>query len=92
MLQKNLYSFNYIIPSDPSSAAFFIVLALIIPKSKILIKNVNCNPTRTGLISILKKMNAHIKIVNTRKKHGETVGDIFVKSSKLKHKQYVQYI
>ena len=82
--QKNLYSFNYIIPSDPSSAAFFIVLALIIPKSKILIKNVNCNPTRTGLISILKKMNAHIKIVNTRKKHGETVGDIFVKSSKLK--------
>ena len=82
--QKNLYSFNYLIPSDPSSAAFFMVLALITPKSKILIKNVNCNPTRTGLISILKKMNAHIKIVNTRKKHGETVGDIFVKSSKLK--------
>tara|TARA_B100001123_G_C14809729_1_gene827807 strand:- start:46 stop:630 length:585 start_codon:yes stop_codon:yes gene_type:complete len=56
------------------------------PKSKLLIKNVNCNPTRIGFINILKKkMNAKIKIKNLRKKTGEEpVGDIMVESSALK--------
>ena len=82
--QKNLYGFNLKIPNDPSSAAPFIVLTLFTPGSKLLIKNVNCNSTRIGFIKILKKMNANIKIKNLKKKSGELVGDIIVKSSTLK--------
>ena len=82
--QKNLYGFNYLIPTDPSSAAFFIALTLLTPGSKLLIKNVNCNPTRIGFISILKKMNAKIIIKNLNRKSGELIGDILVKSSNLK--------
>jgi len=50
----------------------------------LLIKNVNCNPTRIGFIKILKKMNANIRIKNLKKKSGEHVGNIFVKSGSLK--------
>ncbi len=82
--QKNLQSFNLEIPGDPSSASPFIVLSLITTGSKLLIKNVNCNPTRIGFIKILKKMNANIKIINLKKKSGEIVGDILAKSSNLK--------
>jgi len=82
--QKNLSGFNLKIPGDPSSAAPFIVLTLLTAKSKLLIKNVNCNPTRIGFIKILKKMNANIKIKNLKKKNGELVGNIFIKSSSLK--------
>ena len=82
--QKNLSSFNLNIPGDPSSAAPFIALTLLTPKSKLLIKNVNCNPTRIGFIKILKRMNANIKIKNLKKKSGELIGDIFIKSSSLK--------
>ena len=84
--QKNIFPFNYNISSDPSSSAFFIALTLLTPKSKLLIKNVNCNPTRIGFINLLrKKMNAKIKIKILKKKlNGELVGDILIKSSKLK--------
>jgi len=82
--QENLSGFNLEIPGDPSSAAPFIVLTLLTAGSELLIKNVNCNPTRTGFIKILKKMNANIKIKNLKKKSGELVGDIFIKSSSLK--------
>ena len=82
--QKNLYSFNYTIFSDPSSAAFFIALAVLTPNSKLIIKDVICNSTRIGFFKILKKMNANIKIKNLRKASGELVGDILVKSSVLK--------
>ena len=83
--QKNLYSFNYTIYSDPSSASFLIALTLLTPNSKLLIKNVICNPTRIGFLKILKKkMNANIKILNLRKISGEPVGDIIIKSSILK--------
>jgi len=82
--QKNIFGFNLEIPGDPSSAAPFIILTLLTPKSKLLIKNVNCNPTRIGFIKILKKMNANIKIKNLKKKSGELVGNIFIKSSLLK--------
>jgi len=79
-----LSCFNLEIPGDPSSAAPFIILTLLTAGSKLLIKNVNCNPTRIGFIKILKKMNANIKIKNLKKKSGESVGNIFVKSSFLK--------
>ena len=82
--QKNLSSFNLDIPGDLSSASPFIILTLLTTGSKLLIKNVNCNPTRMGFIKILKKMNANIKIINLKKKSGETVGDILTKSSYLK--------
>ena len=82
--QQNLHGFNLEIPGDPSSAAPFIALTLLKIKSRLLIKNVNCNPTRIGFIKILKKMNANIKIRNLKKKSGEFVGDIMVRSSKLK--------
>jgi len=82
--QKNLSGFNLEIPGDPSSAAPFIALTLLTPGSQLLIKNINCNPTRIGFIKILKKMNAHIKIKNLKIKTGEAVGNIFVKSSSLK--------
>ena len=55
-------SFNYTIPGDISSSAFFIVLTLLSKNSKIVIRNVNVNKTRIGIIQILNKMNAGIKI------------------------------
>ena len=83
--KKNLYSFDYTIFSDPSSASFLIALTLLTPKSKLIIKDVICNHTRIGFIKILKeKMNANIKIKNSRKIFGENIGDIVVKSSILK--------
>ena len=82
--KKNLYSFNLVIPGDQSSAAPFIFLTLFVPGSNLIIKNINYNPTRVGFIKILKKMNANIKVRNLKKKSGELIGDIVVKSSKLK--------
>jgi len=82
--QKNLYSFNYNVSSDPSSAAFLIALALLTPKSKLVINNVLCNDTRIFFIKILKKANANIKINNLRKVSGELVGNITVSGSKLR--------
>jgi len=79
--QKNLHSFNYTVSSDPSSASFLIVLTLLTPNSKLIIKNVNCNPTRLGFVKILKKMNAKIKIVKLKKKYGELVGNLICESS-----------
>ena len=83
--QKKLSAFNYTVSSDPSSASFFIALTLLTPNSKLIIKNVICNSTRTGFLKILKeKMNANIKIKNLRKISGEPVGTIIIKSSSLK--------
>jgi len=72
------------VPGDISSASFMIVLALISKNSKILITNVLLNPTRIGILDTLKKMKAHIQIKNKRLCSGEIVGDLFVKSSKLR--------
>jgi 3-phosphoshikimate 1-carboxyvinyltransferase len=71
------------IPSDFSSASFFIVLGLILKNSELLIKNVNINPTRCGLLNVLKKMGANFKIIN-KKNYFEPFADILVKSSSLK--------
>jgi 3-phosphoshikimate 1-carboxyvinyltransferase len=72
------------VPGDISSAAFMIILALISKNSKIIIKNVLLNPTRTGILDVLKKMKAKIKIKNKKTICGEVVGDIEAKSSNLK--------
>lgn len=72
------------IPGDISSAAFFITAALLTEDSKIEIKNVGLNPTRVGFLNILKKMGASIEIKNIRTANNELIGDLIVKSSKLK--------
>ena len=78
-------SFNYDIPGDISSSAFFIIMTLLSTNSKLKIKNVNLNPSRIGFINIANKMGAKIKILNKKNRYGEIIGDIFVKSqSKLK--------
>ena len=73
---------NYKIPSDISSSAFFIVLTALSKSSELTIKNVNINPSRTGIISILKRMGIPIIFKNQKKYKGEKIADIKVKSPK----------
>ena len=79
---KYIKPLNYNIPSDISSSSFFIVLTLLSKNSKIVIKNVNVNNTRIGIIQILNRMNAGIKIINKKIYKGEEIGDIVVNSRK----------
>ena len=79
---KQFNGFNYKIPSDISSSAFFIVLTLLSNNSKLIIKNVNINPSRVGVITILKKMGAKINYNNTKIYKGERIANIIVKSTK----------
>ena len=72
------------VPGDPSSAAFFIVGALIIPGSELLIRNVGLNPTRAGLIGVLRDMGGRIDEENPRIVGGEPVADLRVYHSPLK--------
>lgn len=71
------------IPGDPSSAAFPLVAALIVPGSDVLIRNVLMNPTRTGLILTLEEMGADIEILDPRQAGGEDVADLRVRASDL---------
>ena len=81
--QKELQSKNIDVPNDLSSSAFFIVSALINSNSKIVLKNINNNPTRNGLLLALKKMGANISFKNERKTNNENICDIEVSSSNL---------
>jgi len=65
------------VPGDFSSAAFFIVAALLIPGAEIIARNVGLNPTRTGLLEVLKNMGAAIEVSNLHDVSGEPVGDIY---------------
>lgn len=76
---------EYIIPSDISTAAFFIVLTLLIKYGQLVIKNISLNETRTGVIKILKRMGGAIEILEERFSGSERSGDILVKSSELKN-------
>ena len=75
-------SFNYTVPSDISSASFFIVLTILTKNSEIIIDNVNINKSRIGVISILNKMGAGIKLKNKKIYNGEEIANIHVKSKK----------
>ena len=79
---KKIKPFNYKIPSDISSSAFFIALAALSENSKIVVKNVNINPSRIGIITILKKMGVNIQFKNKKNYKGELIADISVKSTK----------
>ena len=72
------------IAGDISSASYFIVAGLIVPNSEIIIKNVGLNPTRTGIIDVVKRMGGDIEILNQETISGEIVGDIRVRTSELK--------
>ena len=80
--KKKIKPFNYKIPSDISSSAFFIVLTALSEKSELNIKDVNINPTRTGVLKILKMMGVKIVIKNIRFYKGEKIANISIKSSK----------
>ena len=80
---KNIKKFNYNIPSDISSSAFFLVLTALNEKSKLIIKNVNINPTRIGIVTILKKMGVNINFINKKIYKGEKNADIKIKSPKI---------
>jgi len=72
------------IPGDISSAAFFIVAGLIVPNSEIILKNVGLNPTRTGILDVVQKMDGNIQILDKKSVSNEEVGDLKVKYSQLK--------
>ena len=79
---KKINTINYNIPSDISSSAFFIVLTVLSKNSELIIKNVNINPSRIGIITILKKMGVKIIFKNQRIYKGEKIADIKVISTK----------
>ena len=79
---KKLNPLNYNIPSDISSSAFFIVLAALSSNSELVIKNVNVNPSRIGIITILKKMGVKILFKNQKVYKGEKKADIKIRSTK----------
>ena len=79
--QNNFKGFNYIVPGDISSSSFFIVLTLLSLNSRLIIKNVNVNESRIGIITILNRMNANILLKNKKKYKGEITSDIYVKSA-----------
>ena len=72
------------VPGDPSSAAFFLVAALVVPGSELTIENVGLNPTRAGLVEVLRQMGGDITAVNAREVGGEPVADLVVRHSALR--------
>ena len=79
---KKIKKLNYKIPSDISSSAFFIVLTILSNNSKLIIKNVNINSSRIGILKILNLMNINVKIKNIRNYKGEKIADLSVASQK----------
>ena len=80
---KKIEPLNYKIPADLSSCAFFIALTALLKDSKLTIKDVNINPTRTAALTILRKMGVKISLVNKKIYKGEQLADICVKSPKI---------
>jgi 3-phosphoshikimate 1-carboxyvinyltransferase len=72
-----------VVPADPSSAAFPLVAALIVPGSDVTIEGVMTNPLRTGLVTTLLEMGARIEMLNVRIEGGEEVADLRVRASRL---------
>lgn len=75
---------DIVVPGDISSAAFFLVAALIVPGSELLIRGVGVNPTRTGILDILAAMGGSVELLDQREVSGEPVADLLVRSSALK--------
>lgn len=75
---------SLVIPSDISSAAFFLVAASIVPDSDLLVRNVGVNPTRTGILDVLAAMGAEISLQDRREQAGEPVADLRVRARRLR--------
>lgn len=75
----------YNVPSDISTAAFFIVLALLAENSELELKNVLLNETRNGIVRVVKRMGADLEVKNQKTENGEVTGDLIIKSSRLKN-------
>ena len=74
--QPELAAAPVLVPGDPSSAAFPIVAALLVPGSRVVVENVGLNPLRTGIITTLREMGAALRVENERVAGGEPVGDV----------------
>lgn len=81
---QSLTATNIFVPGDISSAAFFLVAGAIVPNSEIILKNVGINPTRTGILDVLKMMGASIEIIPHKEDAFEPIADIVIKTSSLK--------
>jgi 3-phosphoshikimate 1-carboxyvinyltransferase len=81
--RRTLTGTSVVVPGDPSSAAFPIVAALLVPGSKLTIRNLMVNPLRTGLLATLKEMGADIRLTNQRVEGAEAIADIDVSASSL---------
>ena len=82
--EKSLAATNISVPGDCSSAAFLIAAAVLVPGSKVILRNVGINPTRTGMLDVLSSMGADISVLYNGESGGEPTGDILVKHSNLK--------
>ncbi len=82
---RKLQPLHFRVPGDISSAAFFLVAASIVPNSEVTITGVNVNPTRTGILDVLRQMGANLSLQNERTSCGEKVADITVKSAPLQN-------
>ena len=80
--KKKIPALNYKIPSDISSCAFFIVLTVLSRNSKLIIRNVNINPSRIGILHILSMMGAKIRKINLKSYKGEKIADLIIRSTK----------
>ena len=81
--EQKLEAQSIFVPGDISSAAFFIASACIIPSSEIVLQKVLVNPTRSGIITVLKKMGVKVEMTNKKEVSGEPIADIFVTSGEL---------
>ena len=81
--QPELVAAPVLVPGDPSSAAFPIVAALLVPGSRVVVENVGLNPLRTGLVTTLREMGAALRVENERISGGEPVGDIVAEYTEL---------
>ncbi|WP_040208359.1 3-phosphoshikimate 1-carboxyvinyltransferase [Neobacillus jeddahensis] len=82
--RQKLTASTIFVPGDISSAAFFLVAGAILPESEIVLRNVGLNPTRTGIIEVMKRMGADLEVVQQNDESFEPVGDLIIKTSKLK--------
>ncbi|MCX8126443.1 MAG: 3-phosphoshikimate 1-carboxyvinyltransferase, partial [Dehalococcoidia bacterium] len=81
--ERKLRPFSLRVPGDISSAAFWMVAAVIHPEARIMIRDCGVNPTRTGILDILRAMGARVRVINERLEGDEPVADIVVESSRL---------
>jgi 3-phosphoshikimate 1-carboxyvinyltransferase len=80
---RELYANKVVVPGDISSAAYFLCAGLMVPNSQILIRDVGINPTRAGILTVIKAMGGQIQLLNQHTASGEPAADILVSSSSL---------